>query len=250
MARAFEVGQEYTFTIDGKTYTKTVTRVNGKSIYFGKVRVPYAEDEDGQYLFTDQGTVFAQEITTEADENKEEEVMFTQNEEVMAVTEEEILDTEDVLAELDAEFDEEETTVDGTAPEDVQGLVVGEEKEFLVVKAERKKITFWIETGRTPGEIYDMVHTKKGMFIRVLNVERLNAFLAGGPERGLIQTVRDICARVSAALKIDVKDLDYEFVAEMVKDAGVGCIVREREEAQPTPEATAPEEVEETTTEE
>lgn len=199
--KEFAVGTQY--VIDGKV--RKVTKVNSKSVYFGRVRsnIQVDEQRDAQFidvngciyyaddsynLEQDAATVNSEETTTEI---KEETIMTeaTMNVEETAEVQNESQEAIDSIA-VDAHEE---------AAESVESAdVTPKYTEYVVMKADRKDTTLWWDIvrkqkGENISDIINPLHEADNpKFVALVAVDKVKKYLDDTTIKGMVQTVRDV----------------------------------------------------------
>lgn len=199
--KEFAVGTQY--VIDGKV--RKVTKVNSKSVYFGRVRSNIQVDEqlDAQFIAVngciyyaddsynpeqDAATVNSEETTTEI---KEETIMTeaTMNVEETAEVQNESQEAIDSIA-VDAHEE---------AAESVESAdVTPKYTEYVVMKADRKDTTLWWDIvrkqkGENISDIINPLHEADNpKFVALVAVDKVKKYLDDTTIKGMVQTVRDV----------------------------------------------------------
>lgn len=200
--KEFAVGTQY--VIDGKV--RKVTKVNSKSVYFGRVRsnIQVDEQRDAQFidvngciyyaddsynLEQDAATVNSEETTTEI---KEETIMTeaTMNVEETAEVQNESQEAIDSIA-VDAHEEAAEE-----AAEDAKEAP--KYTEYVVMKADRKDTTLWWDIvrkqkGENISDIINPLHEADNpKFVALVAVDKVKKYLDDTTIKGMVQTVRDV----------------------------------------------------------
>ncbi len=196
--KEFAVGTQY--VIDGKV--RKVTKVNSKSVYFGRVRSDIQVDEqrDAQFIDVngcvyyaddsyapekDAATTNAEETTTEI---KEEAIM---TEAIMNVEE-----TAEVQNESQEAIDSSAVETHEEAAEDAKETP--KYTEYVVMKADRKDTTLWWDIvrkqkGENISDIINPLHEADNpKFVALVAVDKVKKYLDDNTIKGMVQTVRDV----------------------------------------------------------
>lgn len=196
--KEFAVGTQY--VIDGKV--RKVTKVNSKSVYFGRVRsnIQVDEQRDAQFIDVngciyyaddsyapeqDAATVNSEETTTEI---KEETIM---TEAIMNVEE-----TEEVQNESQEAIDSSAVDTHEEAAEDAKEAP--KYTEYVVMKADRKDTTLWWDIvrkqkGENISDIINPLHEADNpKFVALVAVDKVKKYLDDPTIKGMVQTVRDV----------------------------------------------------------
>lgn len=199
--KEFAVGTQY--VIDGKV--RKVTKVNSKSVYFGRVRsnIQVDEQRDAQFIDVngciyyaddsyapekDAATTNAEETTTEI---KEETIM---TEAIMNVEE-----TTEVQNESQEAIDSSAVDTHEEAVESVESAdVTPKYTEYVVMKADRKDTTLWWDIvrkrkGENISDIINPLHEADNpKFVALVAVDKVKKYLDDTTIKGMVQTVRDV----------------------------------------------------------
>lgn len=196
--KEFAVGTQY--VIDGKV--RKVTKVNSKSVYFGRVRsnIQVDEQRDAQFIDVngcvyyaddsyapeqDAATVNSEETTTEI---KEETIM---TEATMNVEE-----TAEVQNESQEAIDSSAVDTHKEAAEDAKEAP--KYTEYVVMKADRKDTTLWWDIvrkqkGENISDIINPLHEADNpKFVALVAVDKVKKYLDDPTIKGMVQTVRDV----------------------------------------------------------
>lgn len=199
--KEFAVGTQY--VIDGKV--RKVTKVNSKSVYFGRVRsnIQVDEQRDAQFIDVngcvyyaddsyapekDAATTNAEETTTEI---KEEAIM---TEAIMNVEE-----TTEVQDEYQEAIDTSAVATHEDAAESVESAdATPKYTEYVVMKADRKDTTLWWDIvrkqkGENISDIINPLHEADNpKFVALVAVDKVKKYLDDTTIKGMVQTVRDV----------------------------------------------------------
>jgi hypothetical protein len=179
-----------------------VTKVNSKSVYFGRVRSDIQVDEqrDAQFIDVngcvyyaddsyapekDAATTNAEETTTEI---KEEAIM---TEAIMNVE-----DTAEVQNESQEAIDSSAVETHEEAAEDAKEAP--KYTEYVVMKADRKDTTLWWDIvrkqkGENISDIINPLHEADNpKFVALVAVDKVKKYLDDPTIKGMVQTVRDV----------------------------------------------------------
>lgn len=199
--KEFAVGTQY--VIDGKV--RKVTKVNSKSVYFGRVRsnIQVDEQRDTQFIDVngciyyaddsyapekDAATTNAEEITTEI---KEEAIM---TEAIMNVEETAEVQDESQEAIDTSAVDTHEEAADSAKSADATPKYT----EYVVMKADRKDTTLWWDIvrkqkGENISDIINPLHEADNpKFVALVAVDKVKKYLNDTTIKGMVQTVRDV----------------------------------------------------------
>lgn len=226
--KQFEVGTQY--AVEGKV--RKVTKVNTKSVYFGRVRYDIVTDENGdQHIVQNNGTaIYAGSNTQEvATEIKEEEVTMAEEIKTTATETEEIVnDSQKAIDVINAVEAREEAAE--TAPKNT---------EYVVMKANKDDTTLWWDVvskakGENISDIINPLHEEDNpKFVALVSLSKIRKFVDDPAIKGMVQTVRDVTkkfAKVSGvenpapALALDAFEQILEDIAAGVRKGAWNAI--------------------------
>lgn len=196
--KEFTVGTA--FEINGKV--RKVTKVNSKSVYFGRVRFNIINDEETgtQYIMVD-----GERINADAISNAEE-------------TTTEIMKEETTMAEnINNQAIEAEVKNDSQAAIDIINKVEAREEaaealkytEYVVMKADQKDTTLWWDIvrkqkGDNISDIINPLHEEDNpKFVALVAVDKVKKYLNDPTIKGMVQTVRDVTKKYAKVSGID-----------------------------------------------
>ena len=202
--KEFTVGAQY--VIDGKV--RKVTKVNSKSVYFGRVRSNIQVDEQRDAQFIDvNGCIYYADDSY----NPEQDAATVNSEETTTEIKEETIMTEATMnVEETAEIqDESQEAIDTSAVdthEDAAKSVESAESadatpkytEYVVMKADRKDTTLWWDIvrkqkGENISDIINPLHEADNpKFVALVAVDKVKKYLDDTTIKGMVQTVRDV----------------------------------------------------------
>lgn len=208
--KEFAVGTQY--VIDGKV--RKVTKVNSKSVYFGRVRsnIQVDEQRDAQFIDVngcvyyaddsyapeqDAATTNAEETTTEI---KEETIMTETMTNAVETTE---VETE---AQIDTDIIDAVETHEEAA-EDAKETP--KYTEYVVMKADRKDTTLWWDIvrkqkGENISDIINPLHEADNpKFVALVAVDKVKKYLDDPTIKGMVQTVRDVTKKYAKVSEIN-----------------------------------------------
>lgn len=195
--KEFTMGTE--FTINGRV--RKVTKVNSKSVYFGRVRFDINTDEEAgtQYIMVDGERINA-DIINNADETRtdinEEEITMAENKNI--AVEEEVIET----AATEAEVDE-------TPATEAQKPEAPKFTEYVVMKANQKDTTLWWDIvrkakGENISDIINPLHEEDDpKFVALVAVDKVKKYLDDPTIKGMVQTVRDVTKKYAKVVGIE-----------------------------------------------
>ena len=200
------------FAINGKV--RKVTKVNSKSVYFGRVRCDILNDEetDTQYIMVDGERINADAIINNAEETateiKEEETTMAENINNQAIEAEAVQETEvkngsqaaiDITNKVDAREEAAEAPK-AEAPKYT---------EYVVMKADQKDTTLWWDIvrkqkGENISDLINPLHEEDNpKFVALVAVDKVKKYLDDLTIKGMVQTVRDVTKKYTKVAGID-----------------------------------------------
>lgn len=195
--KEFTMGTE--FTINGKV--RKVTKVNSKSVYFGRVRFDINTDEEAgtQYIVVDDERINA-DIINNAEETttdiNEEEITMAENKNI--TTEAEAIETATT-----------ETEVVETPATEAQKPEAPKFTEYVVMKANQKDTTLWWDIvrkakGENISDIINPLHEEDNpKFVALVAVDKVKKYLDDPTIKGMVQTVRDVTKKYAKVVGIE-----------------------------------------------
>lgn len=201
--KEFTVGTA--FEINGKV--RKVTKVNSKSVYFGRVRFNIINDEETgtQYIMVD-----GERINADAISNAEETTTEIMKEETTMA--------ENINTATEAEAAQEtEVKNDSQAAIDIIDKVEAREEaaeapkytEYVVMKADQKDTTLWWDIvrkqkGDNISDIINPLHEEDNpKFVALVAVDKVKKYLNDPTIKGMVQTVRDVTKKYAKVSGID-----------------------------------------------
>lgn len=199
--KEFAVGTQY--VIDGKV--RKVTKVNSKSVYFGRVRsnIQVDEQRDAQFIDVNGFVYYADDSY-----NPEQDAATTNAEETTTEIKEEAIMTEAIMhVEETAEVqDESQEAIDSSAVETHEEAADSAKSadatpkytEYVVMKADRKDTTLWWDIvrkqkGENISDIINPLHEADNpKFVALVAVDKVKKYLDDPTIKGMVQTVRDV----------------------------------------------------------
>ena len=196
--KEFAVGTQY--VIDGKV--RKVTKVNSKSVYFGRVRsnIQVDEQRDAQFIGVNGCIYYADDSY-----NPEQDAATVNSEETRTEIKEETIMTEAIMnveetAEVQNESQEaiESSAVDTHEEEAEDGKEAPKYTEYVVMKADRKDTTLWWDIvrkqkGENISDIINPLHEADNpKFVALVAVDKVKKYLDDTTIKGMVQTVRDV----------------------------------------------------------
>ena len=197
--KEFAVGTQY--VIDGKV--RKVTKVNSKSVYFGRVRSDIQVDEQRGAQFIDvNGCIYYADDSY----NPEQGVATGNSEETTIEIKEETIMTETMTNAMETTEVENETQ---TSTDIIDAVETHEEAaedakeapkytEYVVMKADRKDTTLWWDIvrkqkGENISDIINPLHESDNpKFVALVAVDKVKKYLDDTTIKGMVQTVRDV----------------------------------------------------------
>lgn len=197
--REFAVGTQY--VIDGKV--RKVTKVNSKSVYFGRVRsdIQVNEQCDAQFIDVNGRIYYADDSY-----NPEQDAATVNSEETRTEIKEETIMTETMTNAVETTEIENEahTSTDIIDAVETHEEVVEDAKEapkyteYVVMKADRKDTTLWWDIvrkqkGENISDIINPLHEADNpKFVALVAVDKVKKYLNDATIKGMVQTVRDV----------------------------------------------------------
>lgn len=197
--KEFAVGTQY--VIDGKV--RKVTKVNSKSVYFGRVRsnIQVDEQRDAQFIDVNDCIYYADDSYA-----PEKDAATTTNaEETTTEIKEETIMTEATMnVEETAEVQNESQEAIDTSAVDTHEETAEDAKEapkyteYVVMKADRKDTTLWWDIvrkqkGENISDIINPLHEADNpKFVALVAVDKVKKYLDDTTIKGMVQTVRDV----------------------------------------------------------
>jgi hypothetical protein len=196
--REFAVGTQY--VIDGKV--RKVTKVNSKSVYFGRVRsdIQVNEQCDAQFINVNGCIYYADDSY-----NPEQDAATVNSEETTTEIKEETIMTEATMnVEETAEVqNESQEAIDSSAIETHEEAAEDAKEapkytEYVVMKADRKDTTLWWDIvrkqkGENISDIINPLHEADNpKFVALVAVDKVKKYLNDATIKGMVQTVRDV----------------------------------------------------------
>lgn len=200
--KEFAVGTQY--VIDGKV--RKVTKVNSKSVYFGRVRSNIQVDEQRDAQFIDvNGCIYYADDSY----NPEQDAATVNSEETTTEIKEETIMTEAIMnveetAEVENEAQTSTNIIDAVetheeAAESVESAdVTPKYTEYVVMKADRKDTILWWDIvrkqkGENISDIINPLHEADNpKFVALVAVDKVKKYLDDTTIKGMVQTVRDV----------------------------------------------------------
>lgn len=197
--REFAVGTQY--VIDGKV--RKVTKVNSKSVYFGRVRsdIQVNEQCDAQFIDVNGRIYYADDSY-----DPEQDAATVNSEETTTEIKEETIMTETMTNAVETTEIENEahTSTDIIDAVETHEEVVEDAKEapkyteYVVMKADRKDTTLWWDIvrkkkGENISDIINPLHEADNpKFVALVAVDKVKKYLNDATIKGMVQTVRDV----------------------------------------------------------
>lgn len=194
--KEFAVGTQY--VIDGKV--RKVTKVNSKSVYFGRVRSDIQVDEQRDAQFIDvNGCIYYADDSY----NLEQDAATVNSEETRTEIKEETIMTETMTNAVETTEVENETQTSTDIIDTVETHDEAAEKapkytEYVVMKADRKDTTLWWDIvrkqkGENISDIINPLHEADNpKFVALVAVDKVKKYLDDTTIKGMVQTVRDV----------------------------------------------------------
>lgn len=196
--KEFAVGTQY--VIDGKV--RKVTKVNSKSVYFGRVRSDIQVDEQRDVQFIDvNGCIYYADDSY----NPEQDAATVNSEETTTEIKEETIMTEATMnVEGTAEVqNESQEAIDSSVVETHEEAAEDAKEapkytEYVVMKADRKDTTLWWDIvrkqkGENISDIINPLHEADNpKFVALVAVDKVKKYLNDATIKGMVQTVRDV----------------------------------------------------------
>lgn len=194
--KEFAVGTQY--VIDGKV--RKVTKVNSKSVYFGRVRsnIQVDEQRDAQFIDVNGCSYYADDSY-----NPEQDAVTVNSEETTIEIKEETIMTETMTNAMETTEVENETQTSTNSIDAVETHEEAAEKapkytEYVVMKADRKDTTLWWDIvrkqkGENISDIINPLHEADNpKFVALVAVDKVKKYLDDTTIKGMVQTVRDV----------------------------------------------------------
>lgn len=194
--KEFAVGTQY--VIDGKV--RKVTKVNSKSVYFGRVRSDIQVDEQRDAQFIDvNGCIYYADDSY----NPEQDAATVNSEETTTEIKEETIMTETMTNAVETTEVENEAQTGTDSIDAVETHEEAAEKapkytEYVVMKADRKDTTLWWDIvrkqkGENISDIINPLHEADNpKFVALVAVDKVKKYLDDTTIKGMVQTVRDV----------------------------------------------------------
>lgn len=194
--KEFAVGTQY--VIDGKV--RKVTKVNSKSVYFGRVRSDIQVDEQRGAQFIDvNGCIYYADDSY----NPEQDAATVNSEETTTEIKEETIMTETMTNAVETTEVENEAQTGTDSIDAVETHEEAAEKapkytEYVVMKADRKDTTLWWDIvrkqkGENISDIINPLHEADNpKFVALVAVDKVKKYLDDTTIKGMVQTVRDV----------------------------------------------------------
>lgn len=196
--KEFAVGTQY--VIDGKV--RKVTKVNSKSVYFGRVRSDIQVDEQRDAQFIDvNGCVYYADDSYAPEQdaattNTEETTTEIKEEAIMTEATMNVEETAEVQNESQEAIDSSAVDIHEEAAEDAKEAP--KYTEYVVMKADRKDTTLWWDIvrkqkGENISDIINPLHEADNpKFVALVAVDKVKKYLDDPTIKGMVQTVRDV----------------------------------------------------------
>lgn len=197
--KEFAVGTQY--VIDGKV--RKVTKVNSKSVYFGRVRSNIQVDEQRDAQFIDvNGCIYyaddsyAPEKDAATTTNAEETTTEIKEETIMTEATMNVEETAEVQNESQEAIDTSAVDTHEETAEDAKEAP--KYTEYVVMKADRKDTTLWWDIvrkqkGENISDIINPLHEADNpKFVALVAVDKVKKYLDDTTIKGMVQTVRDV----------------------------------------------------------
>lgn len=194
--REFAVGTQY--IIDGKV--RKVTKVNSKSVYFGRVRSDIQVDEqcDAQFINVNGCIYYADDSY-----NPEPDTATVNSEETRTEIKEETIMTETMTnavetTEVENEAHTSTDIIDAVETHEEAAEKAPKYTEYVVMKADRKDTTLWWDIvrkqkGENISDIINPLHEADNpKFVALVAVDKVKKYLDDTTIKGMVQTVRDV----------------------------------------------------------
>ena len=194
--KEFAVGTQY--VIDGKV--RKVTKVNSKSVYFGRVRsdIQVNEQRDAQFIDVNGCIYYADDSY-----NPEQDAATVNSEETTTEIKEETIMTETMTNAVETTEVENEAQTGTDSIDAVETHEEAAEKapkytEYVVMKADRKDTTLWWDIvrkqkGENISDIINPLHEADNpKFVALVAVDKVKKYLDDTTIKGMVQTVRDV----------------------------------------------------------
>lgn len=227
--KEFTVGNQY--VIDGKV--RKVTKVNSKSVYFGRVRfdIQMDEERDTQFIQVNDWVYYADDIYNPetgkviinaeetATEINEEEITMTENKNITA--ENEVVETATTETEVV------ETPATETAKSEAPKYT-----EYVVMKADQKDTVLWWDIvrkakGENISDIINPLHEEDNpKFVALVAIDKIKKYLDDPTIKGMVQTVRDVTKKYAKVVGVENPTAGQVFadiIAELTFGATEGC---------------------------
>lgn len=209
--KEFMNGTEY--VINGKV--RKVTKVNSKSVYFGKVRFDIQVDEElnTQFIVVDGAVINAGDTTNQetATEINEEEITMAENKNI--ATEEEVVETAQETAEVTTDSQQAIDIINKVeareAAEEAAKAEAAKYTEYVVMKADQKDTTLWWDIvrkakGENISDIINPLHEEDNpKFVALVAIDKVKKYLSDTTIKGMVQTVRDVTKKYAKVSSID-----------------------------------------------
>jgi hypothetical protein len=205
--KEFAVGTQY--VIDGKV--RKVTKVNSKSVYFGRVRSDIQVDEQRGAQFIDvNGCIYYADDSY----NPEQDAATVNSEETTTEIKEETIMTETMTNAVETTEVENETQTSTDIIDAVETHEEAAEKapkytEYVVMKADQKDTTLWWDIvrkqkGENISDIINPLHEEDSpKFVALVAVDKVKKYLDDLTIKGMAQTVRDVTKKYAKVAGID-----------------------------------------------
>ena len=207
--KEFAVGAQY--VIDGKV--RKVTKVNSKSVYFGRVRSNIQVDEqlDAQFIDVNGCIYYADDSY-----NPEQDAATVNSEETTTEIKEETIMTEATMnVEETAEVqNESQEATDSSAVETHEEAAEDAKEapkytEYIVMKADQKDTILWWDIvrkqkGENISDLINPLHEEDNpKFVALVAVDKVKKYLDDLTLKGMVQTVRDVTKKYTKVAGID-----------------------------------------------
>ena len=230
--KEFTMGTE--FTINGRV--RKVTKVNSKSVYFGRVRFDINTDEEAvtQYIMVDGERINA-DIINNADETRtdinEEEITMTENKNI--AVEEEVIET--AATETEEAVGGITRAEEAPATQEAPKAEAPKYTEYVVMKADKKDTTLWWDIvrkakGENISDIINPLHEEDNpKFVALVAVDKVKKYLDDSTIKGMVQTVRDVTKKYAKVVGIEnptagqAAQAFTDIIAALATGATEGC---------------------------
>lgn len=194
--KEFTVGTQY--VIDGKV--RNVTKVNSKSVYFGRVRFDIQVDVelDTQFIEVNDWIYYANDCYN----SETGKVIINAEETTTDINKEEITMTENKNTTTEAEVIE-------TAATEAQKPEAPKFTEYIVMKANQKDTTLWWDVVRKPkgeniSDIINPLHEDENpKFVALVALDKVKKYIGDDTIKGMVQTVRDVTKKYAKVSHIE-----------------------------------------------